>query len=240
MHRLLERQIARATRPSGELDVPMLLELVDAAYGEADRERERNDRAVLLTCQEMDALNDELHKLAHYDLLTGLPNRLAFAGFAQRAVARAKRGEHFALLSIDLDRFKAVNDTLGHAMGDSLLGEVAVRLRRAVREGDEVARMGGDEFAILQVGPGLPESAETLAHRLVCSLSAPYLIRGCAMTVGASVGIVVAGPGHNDVDALLRNADVALYRAKNQGRCTWRVYTPEDDVASVREGSLSL
>jgi diguanylate cyclase (GGDEF)-like protein len=229
MHPLLERQIARATRPSGDLDVAAVLQLVDAAYAESDRERERNDRAALLTCEEMDKLNEELHKLAHHDMLTGLPNRLAFADFVRRAVGRAKQGERFAILLVDLDRFKAVNDTLGHAMGDALLCEVAARLRRAVREGDHVARMGGDEFAILVGSLGLPDSAEHLAHRLVRSLGAPYVIRGCAMAVGASVGIVVADPGDDDPGLLLRNADVALYRAKNEGRGTWRVYGADAD-----------
>jgi diguanylate cyclase (GGDEF)-like protein len=229
MHRLLERQIARATAPSGILDVAVLLQLIDAAYHEGDRERERNDRATLLTCEEMDALNDELRKLAHHDALTGLPNRLAFGEFALRAASRAKRGEGFAVLFVDLDRFKAVNDTLGHAMGDALLREVAERLRHAVRDGDEVARMGGDEFALLAFGPDLPRSAETLARRLVQSLSAPYLVRGCELSIGASVGVVVAAPGHIDVEALLRNADIALYRAKNEGRCTWRVFASGDE-----------
>ncbi|MGD0472288.1 MAG: GGDEF domain-containing protein [Candidatus Velthaea sp.] len=229
MHPLLERQIARATRPSGDLDVAVLLQLVDAAYAESDRERERNDRAALLTCEEMDKLNEELRKLAHHDMLTGLPNRLAFADFVRRAAGRAKQGERFAILLVDLDRFKAVNDMLGHAMGDALLCEVAARLRRAVREGDRVARMGGDEFAILVDGSGLPESAEQLAHRLVRSVGAPYVIRGCAMAVGASVGVAVGDPGDHDPDLLLRNADIALYQAKNEGRSTWRVYAEDAD-----------
>src|SRR5664279_5631172 len=145
MHKLLARQLSRATRPSGEIDVDVLLRLVEAAYVEADRERDRLDRAALITSEEMDQLNDELRQLAHHDVLTGLPNRLLFAQFANRAVQRAKLGERFAVLLIDLDRFKPVNDTFGHATGDTLLCEVAARLRVAVRSGDEVARTGGDE-----------------------------------------------------------------------------------------------
>ena len=226
MHRLLERQIVRATRASGELDLAALLRLVDAAYVEADRERDRTDRATLITCEEMDQLNTELRKLAHHDTLTGLPNRLSFAGFALRAVQRAKLGESFAVLLIDLDRFKLVNDTLGHAIGDALLCEVATRLRSAVREADDVARMGGDEFAIVQFAEQ-PQSAEILAQRLVEGLSLPYSIHGHELAVGASVGIVFAGPGVHDIDVLLHHADLALYRAKNDGRCTWRVFEPQ-------------
>ena len=204
----------------------MLLQLVGAAYTESDEERDRSDRVALITCEEMDQLNAELRVLAHHDALTGLPNRLAFAECALRSVQRAKLGESFSVLLLDLDRFKAINDTLGHSMGDALLREVAARLRSAVRREDHVARMGGDEFAILQLGA--PADAEELARRLVVCLSAPYLIGGYEMAVGASVGAAFAAAGTHDVDVLLHNADVALYRAKNEGRCTWRMYAPSE------------
>lgn len=226
MHRLLARQLARATRSSGELDVDALLRLVDAAYVEADEERARTERATLVTCEEMEELNTELRQLAHHDALTGLPNRLAFAEFALRAIQRAQLGESLAVLLVDLDRFKLVNDTLGHSMGDALLCEVAGRLRAVVREEDFVARIGGDEFAIVQVGSEQPQSAEILARRLVERLTAPYTIRGHNLAVGGSVGIEFAGPGVEDVDLLLRNADLALYSAKNEGRNTWRIFDP--------------
>jgi diguanylate cyclase (GGDEF)-like protein len=232
VHKLLARQVARASRPSGEIDLDVLLRLVDAAYIEADRERDRLDRASLLTCEEMDQLNDELRQIAHHDALTGLPNRLLFSELAQRAVQRAKLGETFAILLVDLDRFKAVNDTWGHAMGDALLRDVTARLRAAVRGEDKVARMGGDEFAVIQYGAELSEGTEFLAQRLVERLSAPYSISGHVLEVGASVGVVVAGPGSHDVDALLCNADLALYRAKNEGRCTWRIFEPHVERAA--------
>jgi diguanylate cyclase (GGDEF)-like protein len=227
MHRLLERQIAQATRASGELDLAALLRLVDAAYIEGDHERYRADRASLLASEEMDQLNNELRQLAHHDALTGLANRLLFAEFALRALQRARRGEPLAVLLIDLDRFKLVNDTLGHPMGDTLLCEVAARLRSAVREVDQVARMGGDEFAIVQVGSEQPQSAEIVARHVVRRLGAPYSIRGHEMAISASVGIALVGPGIDDVDSLLRNADIALYHAKDEGRNTWRVFEPQ-------------
>jgi diguanylate cyclase (GGDEF)-like protein len=223
---MLARQISRATGPSGELDVEALLRMVDAAYVEADEERTRLDRAALLTCEEMDQLNEELRALAHHDALTGLPNRLAFAELAERAVQRARDGESFAVLLIDLDRFKAVNDSLGHAIGDALLREVAARLRAAVRAQDHVARMGGDEFAIIQFGGDGPQGTEFLARRLVQRLSSPYAIRGHDVMIGASVGVALADGDIVDMDRLLQHADIALYRAKNEGRCTWRYFEP--------------
>jgi diguanylate cyclase (GGDEF)-like protein len=235
MHKLLARQLARATLPSGEVDLDALLRLVNAAYAEADQERDRLDRAALLTSEEMDQLNNELRQLAHHDMLTGLPNRLLFSEFARRATARAKLGESFAVLLIDLDRFKAINDTQGHAMGDALLREVAGRLRAIVRHEDKVARIGGDEFAVIQYGAELPQGAEFLAQRLVQRLSSPYSISGHELSIGASVGIVVAGPGIHDEVLLLHNADLALYRAKNEGRCTWRVFEPQMASLAQRE-----
>jgi diguanylate cyclase (GGDEF)-like protein len=217
VHRLLERQIVRATRVSGELDLAALLRLVDAAYVEGDQDRYRVDRASLLMSEEMDQLNNELRQLAQHDALTGLPNRLLFKEFASRAFQRAKRGEPLAVLLVDLDRFKRVNDTLGHQIGDTLLCEVTARLRSAVRKVDDVARMGGDEFAIVQVGSEQPQSAELVAQRVIKRLSAPYAIGGYDMAIGVSVGIALAGRGVDDVDSLTRNADIALYRAKHEG-----------------------
>ena len=241
MHRLLERQIARATSPAGELDVGVLMRFVDAAYAEADLERVRNDRAMLLTCEEMDTLNVELRQLAHHDGLTGLPNRVSFAEAALRAIQRARQGESLAVLLVDLDRFKAINDALGHAMGDALLCEVAARLRSAVREGDTVARMGGDEFAILQVGRERSNAAQDLAHRVVDRLSAPYVhrrLQSFRRRVGRRRAL--ADRVCEDVDLLLLNADRALYRAKNEGRCTWRIHEPQPAQRQPEEPARSL
>ncbi|MFC7692863.1 putative bifunctional diguanylate cyclase/phosphodiesterase [Paeniroseomonas aquatica] len=175
--------------------------------------------------------------MAHHDVLTGLPNRLLFRERMDEALAVRRSGEDsLALLFLDLDHFKNVNDTLGHPVGDALLREVARRLRACVREGDLVARLGGDEFAILQGPTRQPEDAAALAQRLVEVVCAPYELSGYRALVGVSIGIALAGTRGQDpatatdqgfassVDQLLKNADMALYRAKAAGRRTWRFF----------------
>ena len=165
--------------------------------------------------------------MARHDALTNLPNRVLLHECLDHALKRARRGERVALHLIDLDRFKAVNDTLGHPAGDRLLQMVADRLRALVRETDTIARTGGDEFAIVQVR--ITESAEaaTLAQRVIEAVSNPYDIDGHQAVIGASVGIAM-GPddGHNP-EQLVRNADLGLYRAKNDGRGTFWFFEPE-------------
>ncbi|KAB2917448.1 MAG: EAL domain-containing protein [Hyphomicrobiaceae bacterium] len=168
--------------------------------------------------------------MALHDTLTGLPNRVLLNDQLEHALIRAKRGEIVATHMLDLDHFKQVNDTLGHPAGDKLLKMVAARLRKLVRESDTVARMGGDEFAIVQVAISDAADATTLAHRIIENLSEPYEIDGQQVVIGTSVGIAV---GPNDglrTDDLLRNADLALYRAKSDGRATLRFFEPEMDA----------
>jgi diguanylate cyclase (GGDEF)-like protein/PAS domain S-box-containing protein len=168
----------------------------------------------------------QISHLAHHDVLTGLANRAAFKAHVETAIARAaRRGESIGLLLIDLDRFKAVNDTLGHAAGDRLLQMVAERMRQQVRAGDVVARLGGDEFAILQDSvPHQREGAIALATRLIAVLGEIYDLEGRHATVGASIGIVIAPQDGDKVDQLLRNADLALYKVKGGGRNDFRIY----------------
>jgi diguanylate cyclase (GGDEF)-like protein len=166
----------------------------------------------------------QIAQLAHYDALTGLCNRSRFQEELKHIETRMKRGECFALFCLDLDRFKEVNDSLGHPVGDLLLMAVASRLRDCVRESDIVARLGGDEFAILQIGACLPTDATVLASRLIESISIPYELMSHQVTVGASVGIALAPDDALDPDALLRSADTALYRAKADGRNLYRFF----------------
>ncbi|MBN8995423.1 MAG: diguanylate cyclase [Rhizobiales bacterium] len=168
---------------------------------------------------------------AHHDPLTGLPNRLLFADRLGQAVARVGRGEMMALLYIDLDRYKPVNDVFGHPVGDELLKEVAHRLRRVKRESDTVARLGGDEFAIVQTGIRAASDASALARRLVHSVAAPYSIDGHAIVIGATVGIAIAPFHGKDPEELLRNADFALYRCKADSRGSFRMFDVREEAA---------
>ncbi len=171
--------------------------------------------------------------LARHDALTGLPNRSLLLERIDQARLSAGRGGSFALLFLDLDRFKAVNDTLGHAAGDELLRAVTARLLATVREGDTVARLGGDEFVVLQSVVQLPDSPAMLAERIIRTIAAPYMLGSNEVLIGVSVGIDVSSSAAVSADDLLKNADLALYTAKNAGRGSYRFFEPEMD-AKVR------
>jgi diguanylate cyclase (GGDEF)-like protein len=173
--------------------------------------------------------------LARHDALTGLANRVKFLERLDQALALAERGNAFALLCLDLDGFKAVNDTFGHPIGDGVLKVVADRLLDIVRESDIVARLGGDEFAILQLGVSTPREAAALARRIVRIVGQPYEVDGHRATIGTSIGItLIPSDGMHQVQ-VLKNADLALYRAKQDGRGTWRFFEQAmDDQAKAR------
>jgi diguanylate cyclase (GGDEF)-like protein len=158
--------------------------------------------------------------MAHHDLLTGLANRTFFMEKIEEAGARLRRrGEAFSVFMLDLDRFKDVNDSLGHPAGDALLKEMAQRLRSSLRETDVLARLGGDEFAILQSGEAhLRDSAIMLAVRINEVVARPFELEGRRVTIGTSIGIALAPQDGVDPDDLLKKADLALYRTKSQGR----------------------
>jgi diguanylate cyclase (GGDEF)-like protein len=173
---------------------------------------------------------EQLLHMARHDGLTGLPNRLLFREHMERVLPRVRRGDGFALFCLDLDCFKGVNDTFGHPVGDELLRMVARRLCDHTREADLVARLGGDEFAIIQTDAEQPMAAAALADRLVQSLQMPFDIQGHWVQIGTSIGIVLADETVTTPDELLRNADIALYRAKDDGRGTWRFFEPGMDA----------
>jgi diguanylate cyclase (GGDEF)-like protein/PAS domain S-box-containing protein len=165
-------------------------------------------------------------RMARYDVLTGLANRAVFVEAVAHAIAVAKRGEDgFAVLYIDLDHFKDVNDTLGHPIGDGLLQAVADRIRSITRETDTVARFGGDEFAVIAANVVVPADAAILAEKLIQALGTPFSIEGNEIYSGVSIGIAAYGPEAPDAEALLSHADVALYRAKAEGRDCYRFFT---------------
>ncbi|MGI9509241.1 MAG: putative bifunctional diguanylate cyclase/phosphodiesterase [Geminicoccaceae bacterium] len=175
--------------------------------------------------QRREASDAEARYLAYHDPLTGLTNRAHFNERLAGALHRAK-DSHVAVLVIDLDRFKEVNDTLGHAAGDVLLRTVAERLQGSLRSMDLAGRMGGDEFAVIQTDLEHPEEAAKLAERLITVLAQPYDLDGHEMRCTVSIGIAIGPQDAKTDDNLLRFADAALYQAKRDGRCTFRFYEP--------------
>jgi diguanylate cyclase (GGDEF)-like protein len=167
--------------------------------------------------------------LAKHDTLTGLANRSLLLDLIEKARNEAKRGQKFALMFLDLDRFKAVNDTLGHGVGDALLRQVAERLVALVGDGGAVARLGGDEFVVLQYEFSHLDELVKLARRIVETIAAPYAIADHEIVIGVSVGVEIAGAKPATAEALLKHADTALYMAKSQGRGTFRFFEPEMD-----------
>ncbi len=186
------------------------------------------------------ATEARLAYMARHDALTGLPNRLLFSEHMQQCLARARRGNGVALLCLDLDRFKAVNDTLGHAAGDALLRAVTERMRQGTRETDLVVRFGGDEFAIVQENANQPFEATALARRLVERLGQPFQIDQQEVVIGVSIGIALSLDGTETAEALLKCADLALYRAKGDGRGTFRFFEREMDRAMQARRALEL
>ncbi len=180
-----------------------------------------------------------IRHLARYDSLTGLPNRMHLRERMEATLATAG-SKPSAILFVDLDQFKQVNDTLGHPRGDLLLRAVADRLKRLVRESDIVARFGGDEFVVVQTPTDGPEEAATLARRIVSALSETYEIDGHQVVIGATIGIAIAPRDATGADHLLRNADMALYWSKAEQRGTWRFFEPGMDVRAQERRSLEL
>ncbi len=175
-------------------------------------------------------LNTErtIHYMAHHDTLTGLPNRRLMQDRLNQAILQARRQQkHVALLFIDLDRFKLVNDTLGHETGDYVLRDVAKRLNKAVREGDTVSREGGDEFIIILPDLDKPEFAQGVANKILNELAKPIEVSGHELTVTASIGISHYPNDATDVQQLLKHADSAMYQAKDAGRNTARFFTSD-------------
>ncbi len=171
---------------------------------------------------------ERLRHLAHHDVLTGLPNRLLFGANLTKALQRAKRYDHrVALLFLDLDRFKIINDTLGHGAGDELLKEIARRLGACVRANDTVARLGGDEFTVILEQIGQVDDAAHLAAKLIETVAKPVVVGGREVVTSTSIGISLYPDDANEPEGLVKAADAAMYRAKERGRNVFDFYTPE-------------
>jgi diguanylate cyclase (GGDEF)-like protein len=178
--------------------------------------------------------------MARHDALTNLPNRVLFRESLDMALSQLGRGHGFAVLFVDLDHFKSINDTLGHPIGDRVLVATAERLQACARETDTVARLGGDEFAIVQVGIERPDDALELAGRIARVLGDPFEVDGHQVLISASMGIAMGGTDGTSVDTLLKNADLALYRAKEDDRGAFRCFEPEMDARVQRWRALEL
>ncbi len=181
---------------------------------------------------------EELAHQAYHDALTGLPNRVAFGERLQSALARARRhGERLAVLFLDLDRFKVVNDSLGHDVGDDLLIAVVGRLEHCLRPEDNIARMGGDEFTVLMERVGEPADAIRACERILAEVERPFVVSGHQTTVGVSIGVALSDGADSESD-ILRDADLAMYQAKDHGRSTWAIF--ENDLAERARHRLDL
>ena len=183
--------------------------------------------------------DQHLTYLSHYDRLTGLANRELFRDRLHQAMTRAERsGQVIALLFLDLDRFKAVNDTLGHLAGDELLIEVAGRLKKSVRRSDTIARLGGDEFTVILEGLEDPLDAEVVCAKILKSLSEPVQIRNQEIYVTTSIGVTFFPADDVDINGLLRNADAAMYRAKEEGRNRYNLFTADISARAVNRMAI--
>ena len=208
------------------IDFDLLLAKIETNLRRIERQRAQKEQ--------------QLVHLAHHDVLTGLPNRMLLNERLEQALQLANRGQGFAVLYLDLDRFKIINDTLGHTIGDELLKAVAERLRGCIRETDTVARMGGDEFAIVQAMSKQPQDATALAQRIHEAIKAPFDLKDHQVVIDTSTGITVAPDDGTDADQLLKNADLALYRAKKDGRGVYRFFEPEMDARMQSRRNLEL
>jgi diguanylate cyclase (GGDEF)-like protein/PAS domain S-box-containing protein len=185
------------------------------------------------------AMSIQMTHSAQHDVLTNLPNRLLLNDRISQAIAVARRHKnHLAVIFLDLDRFKYINDSLGHATGDELLQSVSKRLLATVRGSDTVSRQGGDEFVILLSDLGRPEDAATSAQKLLFSLGAPHSLRGQTLHIAGSIGISVYPADGSDAEILIKSADTAMYHAKESGRNNFQFFTPAMNLKSVERQSL--
>lgn len=208
--------------------------------------KDENDRithyaALFSDISELKENERQIRHLAYYDPLTGLPNRRLFHDRLSMAIAHAHRGGGMlAVMFVDLDHFKTVNDTLGHACGDELLEAVAIRLRDCLREDDSVARIGGDEFLVLLPEIEGFEPVPKLAQRIIDTLAGPVRLHGRELVIGCSIGVAFYPDDGLDGEELIKHADIAMYRAKQRGRNTYALFTPSMHVAARRRLNLEI
>jgi diguanylate cyclase (GGDEF)-like protein/PAS domain S-box-containing protein len=228
----VEMDLVRDGRPAGTI-------LGYAAPLFDERGRPRGAIGVALDITERKRAEQEVRRLAYHDGLTDLPNRLLFRDRLGLAMAQAHRqGQRLAVLFIDLDRFKVINDSLGHSLGDRLLQAVAGRLRGCLREGDTVARLGGDEFTLLLPGTADVVAAVRVAEKVLDVLRQPFDLDGLELFLTGSIGVALYPDDGTDAETLVKNADTAMYRAKEEGKDTCRLYAPAMNALAVRRLGL--
>ena len=184
-------------------------------------------QTILRDITERKEMQEQIWRQANFDPLTGVPNRLLFHDRLQQDIERAERDQHhIALIYLDIDGFKEVNDSFGHTTGDELLRQVAQRLAGTLRRTDTIARMGGDEFTIIMPQVEEPPMVNNLAERILAGLTEPFSIGGYEGSISASLGIAVYPEDGTSIDTLLKRADSAMYEAKQSGRNTFRFFSP--------------
>jgi diguanylate cyclase (GGDEF)-like protein len=237
-------------------DNVMMALTLDLTTAMADWVRERNRMIVsviiavvllatlaiilIVTLRHRASAEDHIRFVAHHDALTKLPNRVLFRAKLHDALAQARPGEHLALFYLGLDRFKAVNDALGHPVGDALLQAVGRRLMQRTRATDTVARLGGDEFAVVRAPIGTPVEVADFAERIIAMLNEPFGVQGHQIVIGASIGIAFSPQDGTDPDELLKSADLALSRAKLDGRGAYRLFQTDMDAQMQARRALEL
>jgi len=217
-------------------------EATKIAESEAEKNRELNrtlEEKVLERTKELQASMEEIQYLATHDTLTGLPNRSMFSQLLNYAIKTAQRYQRqFAVLFIDLDRFKIINDTLGHDAGDQLLQEIATRLKQSLRAVDVVARMGGDEFVILIEEVSDSNQVATVAHKILTSVIKPITLMGQESRITASIGISMYPKDAEDEQTLMKNADIAMYLGKEEGKNNYQFYSKDIQSKSLERLSI--
>ena len=227
--------VTNGTRPTGALSVHYRTPF---RLGE-DEEAISRARQMIEIAIERKRAEAHIEHLAHYDSLTGLPNRVMFNDRLRQALTEATRdGRRVAVIFMDLDQFKNINDSLGHEVGDRLLQAVAQRLRRCIRRGDTIARLGGDEFTVVLADMAQAEDAARVAQKIITAFAAPFDLHDREMFVTASVGVTLFPDDGRDAEVLLKNADIAMYRAKERGRNNYQPYSPDMNKRALQRLSL--
>jgi len=243
----LDRQLLAANR--GPIEDEHQIRMADGAMRVAKSSRlpilnEKGEPQYLLTViediTERKRQEERIAHLAHHDALTNLPNRVLFRTQLEMAMSQLREGEHLALLYLDVDHFKSINDTLGHPIGDELLCAVATRLRRCVQMSDTVARLGGDEFALVLTAIRHPQDCIPLLNSIYEAVRSPYELGGHQVVADVSIGIAMAPGDGLEPDELLKNADLALYGAKAEGRGTYRFFELDMDARMKERRTLEL